>query len=695
MRYESDDASGTGGGGSGLPPQAAIGETVWQTIVPEQRRIRVRHPSDLPHAPLPETLPPPTVLNPQLDAAPRDLPLDEAIRIALVNAEVVRVLTGVTAVSSGQTIYDAAITNTTIDQERARFDPVVTVDNTWSRFEPPTAFPDPLDPNRTIIGGIRTDVYDMQFDLTKTTATGGMFNFGVSDVTSRFQPGVFPLNPENRTSLDLAYTQPLLQGGGTAANLVPIVVARINTERSYFQYKDSVQEMVRGVVEGYWLLVFARTDLWAREQQVEQAQFALEQAEAKGRVSLISGAEVAQPRVALANFRASLVAARANVLQQEAALRNIFGLPLYDSERITPVSPPSSDRLEVDWNAVVNLAEEYRPDIIELKLVLEADQQLLLQARNQALPRLDAVSLYRWNGLEGTMPVGDYIESPLGRSTDWTLGVNFSVPLGLRQGRAQVRQQELLMRAIGRIWSKACTTPSTRWRISIRNLEQFYEQYLAFRETRVAARENLELQMGRYRAGVNEYINVLQAIVDWGNSVSSEAQSLTQYNTELARLQRETGTILETHGIRFYEERYGSIGPLGRMCPDVCYPEALPPTENEPVYPTSQKPSEDFFDLEDPLENSASVGRSTPRSCRHCGCRHFNRPPRRGRYKLHCHNRFGTSARVPLLAAHRQSTARDFALLAVNRRGTWEGKQCRVTVGTALFSAARSPRRPH
>jgi outer membrane protein TolC len=582
--------------------RTASSEPLRPVYMHEQRQIHVRHPSELPHFPVPELPQPPTVSNPLPDSAPRELSLDEAIRTALVNSEVVRVLTGVTAVASGRTIYDAAITNTTIDQERAVFDPTVSVTNSWDRFEPPRAFFDPPDSTRTVIGGIRTDEYDMQFDLSKTTVAGGAFNFGVSDVTSRFQPGVFPLNPENRTSLELSYTQPLLQGGGVAANLVPIVVARINTERSYFQFKDSVQDMVRGVVEAYWSLVFARTDLWAREQQVEQAQFAFDQAEARARVQDISGADVAQTRVALANFRSSLVAARANVLQQEAALRNILGLPLYDADRITPISPPSTDRLEVDWNLVINLAEEYRPDIIELKLVLEADQQLLLQARNQALPRLDGVGLYRWNGLEGTMPDGNHLSSPLSRSTDWTLGVNFSVPLGLRQGRAQVRQQELLIardRAnleqglYGAVFSVA---------LSVRNLDQFYEQYLAFRETREAARENLELQMGRYRAGVNPYINVLQAIVDWGNSVSSEAQALTQYNTELARLQRETGTILETHGVRFYEERYGAIGPLGRMCPNVCYPKATRPTENDAVYPTTEEPSEDFFDLEDPLE---------------------------------------------------------------------------------------------
>jgi outer membrane protein TolC len=589
-------------GATAVPYRPAIGESLWQMVVPEQRQIRVRHPSELPAAPVPETPAPATVVNPRFDAPPRELSLDEAIRIALVNAEVVRILTGVTAISSGQTIYDAAITNTTIDQERARFDPTVSVTNAWDRFEPPVAMFDPLDPTQTVIGGIRTDDYDMQFDLSKTTITGGEFNFGVSDITSRFRPGIFPLNPENRTSLELSYTQPFLQGGGAAANLVPIVVARIDTERSYFQFKDSVQEMVRGVIEAYWSLVFARTDLWAREQQVEQADFAFKQAEARARTGDIGGYDVAQTRVALANFRSSLVAAKANVLQQEAALRNIMGLPLYDPDRITPISPPSSDRLEVDWNLIVNLAEEYRPDIIELKLILEADQQLLLQARNQALPRLDGVSLYRWNGLEGTMPNGNDISSPLSRSTDWTLGVNFSVPLGLRQGRAQLRQQELLLARDRANLEQGLFNAVYAVALNVRNLDQFYEQYLAFRETRDAARENLELQMGRYRAGVNPYINVLQAIVDWGDSVSSEAQALTQYNTELARLQRETGTILETHGIRFFEERYGSIGPLGRLFPDVCYPKAMRPTENAAVYPTSEKPSEDFFKLADPLE---------------------------------------------------------------------------------------------
>src|SRR5690606_28426251 len=101
----------------------------------------------------------------------------------------------------------------------------------------------------------------------------------------------------NRSFVDLTYTQPLLQGGGFAVNTAPIVIARIDTERSFFQYKDSVQEMVRGVIEAYWNLVQARTEVWAREIQVDTSREAYEREQARMRVGLADLGEVAQARV--------------------------------------------------------------------------------------------------------------------------------------------------------------------------------------------------------------------------------------------------------------------------------------------------------------------------------------------------------------------------------------------------------------
>jgi len=566
--------------------------------VPDQRTIQVRDPSQLPPTRIPDIPPPPTVTEPRDDLPELKLSLDDAIRIALANSEVVRVLAGISATSSGRTIYDTAIVNNEIDQRKARFDPVIEANNRWNRFEQPGIEEQPPGSGDYGLGGSRTDEHAFDLGIAKTTITGGTARLGVNADTQRF-----PLAGRRApSSLEMSYTQPLLQGGGLAANLTPIVLARIDTERSYFQFKDSVQELVRGVIEAYWSLVAARTEVWARKQQVDQTQFAFDRAEAAFEVRIADAGELAQTRVSLANFRSSLLTASNSVLEREAALRNILGLPPMDERRLIPVSAPSTERTEFLWRALLELAGERRPDVIELKLILEADQQLLLQTRNQARPRVDAVGLYRWNGLIGEVPGEGRFQSRPGQFTDWTLGVNFSVPLGLRQERAALRSQELIIARDRAHLDQAMHSVAHILAQNLRSLARSYEQYLLSRETREAAQVNLNFQLENYIAGRIQYINVLLAINDWGNAISAEALNLTQYNFELANLERQTGTILETHGIRFYEERFCTLGPLGALGHGRESPAALPPGENLPRYPVGDRPAEESFHLENPVE---------------------------------------------------------------------------------------------
>jgi outer membrane protein TolC len=582
--------------GIALPSRAQ--ERLIRVLPPDEHHMKLPDPPAVPPAAIPGG-PPTTVSDPDWDKANTPLGLDQAIRSALATSRVVRVLAGVTAVASGQTIYDPAITNTTIDQAKARFDPVLNVQNLWSQTHTPLAEFDPLDPTRAIIDGSRVRAYDFNMNLSKVNSLGGTAALGVDVRPTNVSPSIgLPLNPQTPSSVTLSYTQPLLQGAGAGANLAPIVIARLNTERSYFQFKDTMQQSVKGVIQAYWSLVFARTDVWTRQRQVEQNEEALRRAESRLRVGLADLAEVAQARSALANFRATLIGSEANLLNQEAAVAGIMGLP--PSVHYLPISPPSSARLIVDWDGVVRLAEEHRPDLIELKLIIEADQQQLIVARNQARARLDATALYRWNGLEGVLPSGQEV-STHGGFNDWNLGVNFSVPLGLRAGRAGLRQQELILVRDRANLGEALLTASQLLALRVRTLAQEFEQYKAFQEARVAARQNLDRQLENYRRGRTILLNVLQAITDWGNAVSSESQALTQYNIEIANLEMETGTILETHGVRFFEERYRSVGPLGALGKGRCYPKAAPPGPNSDRYPDSDKPAEEFFNLQDPL----------------------------------------------------------------------------------------------
>ncbi|MBX3421353.1 MAG: TolC family protein [Pirellulaceae bacterium] len=571
----------------------------WSCILPEQRCLELRSPTQLCRASIAPSLPPATVADPQWDAQPMYLSLSDVINLSLQNMDVVRILTGVAANTTGRTVYDTAITNAGIDAARGRFDPTLFANNGWSRNNTPSAIPDPGDPTESLIVGNRFDRHSLNMGLSKRTVTGGIIDFGLLGTGTRLPGVVAPLNPQINSSPAVQWTQPLLQGAGMAANQAPIVIARIDTERSYFQFKDAVQTHVQSVIQGYWQLVQARTELWARQQQVRQLEFAVKRAEDRVEVGDARLGELSQARVAYENFRAILLVAEANILAREAALRNVLGLEPYSGQRIIPTSPLVDEQLQIDWDQLMRLAEIQRPDIIELKLVLEADQQRLLLRNNEALPRLDALALYRWNGLEGTMPNGDTIAGS--GFDDWTLGVNFSVPIGLRSSRALLRQQELLIQRDQANLRQGLHQASHNLAINVRNLDLFYAQYRRYQEVRQAAQANLDQQLEIGNA-LEQFIVLLQAIVDWGNAVSNEALALVQFNSELAALERETGTILQSHGITFIEERFGSIGPLGRLALPVAYPRSVTPVGPVDRYPSGDQPSEQQFDLRNPLE---------------------------------------------------------------------------------------------
>lgn len=528
----------------------------------------------------------------------RYLPLDEAIRIALDHSEVIRVLGGVSASSSGRTIYDTAIAVTPIDVAKAPFDPIFQANTAFRRNDDPF-----LNSTGTAITGSTSAGNSSKVALSDKNQFGGTSQIAADYFWESQAAGGFDY--QNKPGLEVSYTQPILSGAGFGANRAPIVIARLDQEKSYFQFKNSMQGLVKDVISGYWSLVQARTELWAAEIQVEVLDFSYDRIAARAKVGIDArDDQEAQAKSSLANAKARRIQTAANVLQREAALRNLLGLPPEDGFRLVPSTPPTRDRVEFRWEEIVDTAQLKRPDLIELNLILMADQQQLVRSRNLAQPSLDAQAVHRWDGLQGRTLAGQNLSAPFDNNTDWTLGVTFSVPLSLRESRANLRRTELLIAKDRANIQQSIHQIEHALATNLRNIDLNLGQYEAFREAREAALRNVKTQAARAGRGADSgslanLLAFLQAVNDWANIVSSEAQALASYNTELANLELQTGTILDTHGIRFVEERFASIGSHGRLHDDECYPRDLRPQGPGPRYPDSEKPAEEAFDLQD------------------------------------------------------------------------------------------------
>ncbi len=387
---------------------------------------------------MPKMAPPRTTNDPEAaEIWPMTLP--EAIRIALDNSEVVRVIafgaqgipvggfeptplnTGAGAgvassLGSGtlQSVYDPAILETQISTALSNFDTAFTTSLLWGNAIQP--FNNGVQGGSLSLTGTRypivsvNDSLTYQVGLSKRNATGGLMGI-VHNVNWSYQNSSFLVWPSAyTTNLQLTLTQPLLGSAplpgqaagppvGLEANRAPIVIARLNADAAVWRFKAEVMAEVRSTEQQYWNLAQAHVQLWAADRAVNLAQEIYNREQAELLVGRGTVADVAEAAQRLEQFNLDLVTRTSDVITTERQLRNLIGLPPADNRRIIPVTPPTEARLEPDWDSSVAQMLSFQPDIVQQQILVRVAELQLLIARNGLLPQLSLNALYQFNGL--------------------------------------------------------------------------------------------------------------------------------------------------------------------------------------------------------------------------------------------------------------------------------------------------------
>ncbi len=557
-----------------------------------------------PLAEVTETLPPLTLE--QVEQAEFwDISLQEAIRIALTNAKIVRQLNSRAAgfpTAGGPlvlpppdgvlrqpdavpTIYDPAIRETGVagpglgvEAALAAFDAQLSASMTWSRNERPVN-----------VGGFgnfifardfQQDLGDFQVQLSKIGATGSQFfarhnvNYEWNNNPTRGVPSDYQVNVE------LGVNQPLLQGAGTLFNRIAgpsgapgiyngVLIARVQQDQSLADFEAAVRNMVSDVENAYWELYMAYRAFdaakRARDDQLEgwrKVKVRAQQGAAQG-----DRATEAQARNQYYRFRAQLEDALRNLLKAENRLRYLMGLSPTDGRLLRPSDEPTTAKVTFDWYEVHQEALVRSPELRKQRWRVKQRELELIASRNFLLPRLDAVALYRVLG------AGDTLINPNGRGvppyagsnayatltdgnyTEWQLGFNFSMPLGFRRELAAVRNAQLLLaRERARLQEQELEV-SHLLTDALRDLEYAY----LLTETRfnnwIAAKDEVEAVTERWNQGVRGviYNDVLAAQARYNDAEINYYRALVSYNKAIAAVHYHKGSLLEYNGIYLAE----------------------------------------------------------------------------------------------------------------------------------------------
>lgn len=587
-------------------PHDALG-----SIAEEDQAIRqANYISDSSPINLPKITPPRTTENPEAEEI-WELTLPEAIKIAMDNAETIRVIAlgaqgtpvsgfeptplntgagGGSALGSGTlfTVYDPAIQESQIAEALSVFDAQFQTNLLWGRNVNPV--------NNGIqagqIGGPRFPVIfdtknsQFQIQLQKRAATGTTLAIGET-ITNTWSNNSFNAFPSAYTSqLQVQFVHPLLGGdpqnpSGLQANRAPIVITRLQSDQSVWQFKQQMMSMVRSVEQQYWSLAQQHVQLWSRETAVKLGEEILKRELAEAAVGRGTVADVSEAEEQLESFKLQLVRATADTVNTERQLRNILGLPPSDNRRIVPATAPTDARIQPDWDACVSQMISYHPEIVVQQLAIRVAELNLLIARNQLLPRLDLTALYGLNGLgrqlddslkvqaggmlEAINPLISRQQTDAGLNVqpaqyknfeNWQVGLEFRWTFGNRGPLARTRAAQF-----GLLRQRAFLQQTVHQ--STHNLARFFlevdsnfKSYKSAGRARAAAARRLEVQRARYEVGEITIDRYLDAVNRWANQVASEAEFKTAYNTAIITLEEAKGTLLAYNNIAVMEGPY-------------------------------------------------------------------------------------------------------------------------------------------
>ncbi len=587
-----------------------------------------------------------------------DLSLEEAIRIAFQNAEVLKEI-GATILTEPRTIgtsFDPAIIET---------DPRFGVEGALSAFDTQASvfgFGEKLDQpinNNAIVGGgtnvLDQDLAGLNSQLSKRTAHGTLFAIrnNLAYDANNFITNQFPSAWD--VNLQALVRQPLLRGAGTEINRIAgpnavvglpngVLVARTRMDVTLAQFEEDVQDYISNVENLYWDLYFAYRNLDARLAARDASLKTWEQTKALLDGGHVGADQEAQARVQYFQFQQQaidalggrvLLGTRAGngsgggtfnnaggVLVAERRLRLLLGLPINDTTLLRPRDEPPLAKVAFDWDESKIESMFRRVELRQQEWLIKLNELELIAARNQLLPQLDLVGAYRMRGFGQDLAKKDndigkfnnaYDELFGGDYNDWQVGLQLDMPLGFRQGHAAVRNTQLNLSRNRRILKEQQRQVLHDLSNAVAEVERAYENAKTAYNLLLASEAQLESIEAAYEAGQTDLFILLDVQRRLADAEIGYHRASVEYALAIRNVHFEKGSLLD------YNQVYLTEGPSGllpnckadlsnrylstlRNHPNLNYTFTRPRPLSEGVYPQLVEPTGDSLHPLPPID---------------------------------------------------------------------------------------------
>jgi outer membrane protein len=478
------------------------------------------------------------------------------------------------------------------------FDPLVTSQLNFGHTTAPQS--------NTLVTGTSTLVTTNQtanFAVTQAFASGGYATLSYNNIVQDQNSFRSTVNPFTTSSLDLTFTQPLLQGFGFAQNNRTIRIAKNNLKAADYVFRQQLVNTVANVVQLYWNLVAAISTVSVNQQAVAVAQKLYDDNQKQVDIGTLAPIEVVRAEAQLATAQQALVAAQSAVLQLEAILksalsRNGLATPAVLEARVIPTDPIRIPEVEPvqPIQDLVSKALDNRPDLAQSRIQIDNSQIVLSGTRNALLPMLNLVGDMRSNALVGSqnevvgppLPGTSIVQNPpianpffvggygsvlaqlFGRDfPTYSIGVNLLLPLRNRAAQANLATATLSLRQNQLLLQRQINQVRVDVQNAVIALSQARAQYQAAVKGRVLQEQTLDADQKKLALGATTVYQVIQDQRDLTTAAAAEVTAQATYAGARVQLDVATGSTLDGNNVEIDEAKSGRVARAPNPPPPV------------------------------------------------------------------------------------------------------------------------------
>ncbi|MGD0629438.1 MAG: TolC family protein [Terracidiphilus sp.] len=410
-----------------------------------------------------------------------------------------------------------------------------------------------------------------QIGYTQTFTPGTNINASIQ--TSKFSTNSSYnyLNPYFDSTLNFAFTQPLLRGGGRFANTALVKIARRSLAQSRSNFEAQVNDAIQQVVDQYWSVVQARGAL-----DVEQKSMKLAEASyARDKRSLELGAlpplDIYRSQSEVAARKVEVIQAAYALTQAEEALRLTIGADrdpqLRAMELELTEKPETTGELEtIDAETALAKALSQRPELDAIKDAMANDETSIRLAHNQLEPNLSLQGFYQSSGLggnqynliTGAMVAPGGFGSSMGQLFGFGYpgyGASLSLSLPVRNRGAQATLGNALVSRTRDLYNGGQVQEqiTREVRNAVFQLEESRDALAAGSASFELAQKTLAAEQRKFELGAETNYFVLDAQTRLASAELILLQTQVNYRIALATVGHSTGDLLSPYHVQIAE----------------------------------------------------------------------------------------------------------------------------------------------